>query len=213
MITGLSAGQEYNQLLVAPDHMRNRYIDFIEREIDNAKANKPARIIAKMNALEDRMITEALYRASNAGVKIDLIVRGFCCLRPGVKGMSANITVRSIIGRFLEHSRVFVFANGSDNPQEYTYYFGSADWMYRNLSARVEAACPVHSPEAKARLWRMLDVMLQDRRKASVLNPDGSYTQLTAAPTDDPTSPAVLGTFETLMRDALPPTDENRANA
>lgn len=204
MITGLSAGQEYNKLLVAPDHMRSRYLQLIDTEISNAKAKKPARIIAKMNALEDRVITEALYRASNAGVKIELIVRGFCCLRPGVKGMSANISVRSIIGRFLEHSRIFVFANGNENPLDYTYYFGSADWMYRNLSARVEAACPVENPEAKSKLWRMLDVMLQDQRNASILNPDGSYSPLSVDKAADQDSPAALGTFETLMRDAQP---------
>ncbi len=203
-ITGLSAGQDYNELLVAPDHMRTRYLELIETEINNAKAGKPARIIAKMNALEDRTTIEALYRASNAGVQIELIIRGFCCLRPGVKAMSENITVRSIIGRFLEHSRMFVFANGSTDPVNYTYYFGSADWMSRNLSARVEAACPVHSPEAKAKLWRMISVMLDDRRNTSILNNDGSYTHLTI-PKDAPDdSPAALGTFQTLMNDTLP---------
>lgn len=118
--------------------------------------------------------------------------------------MSDNISVRSIIGRFLEHSRIFVFADGNEDPLDYTYYFGSADWMYRNLSARVEAACPVENPEAKSKLWRMLDVMLQDQRNASILNPDGSYSPLAVDKSADPDSPAALGTFETLMRDALP---------
>ncbi|MBL4591055.1 MAG: polyphosphate kinase 1, partial [Phycisphaerales bacterium] len=204
-ITGLTAGQSYNQLLVAPDHMRTRFIEMIDTEITNAKAGKPARIIAKMNALEDRATTQALYHASNAGVQIELIIRGFCCLRPGIKAMSENITVRSIIGRFLEHSRLFVFANGSADPLDYSYYFGSADWMSRNLSSRVEAACPVHAPDAKAKLWRLLSVLIDDRRNASILNPDGSYTHLATNKDTDPTSPAALGTFQTLMNDAHPP--------
>lgn len=200
MITGLSSGQHYDQLVVAPDHMRNRFMDLIDNEIDNAKAGRPAHIYAKMNSMEDRMITEKLYEASNAGVQVDLIVRGFCCLRPGVPGLSENIRVRSVIGRFLEHSRIYVFANGSDDPAEHLYYISSADWMYRNLSNRVEAACPILDREAKLRVWEILDVTLRDRRKSWEMSSDGAYAR-PALPADaDPDSPEALGTFETLMR-------------
>ncbi len=216
MITGLSAGQTYNQLLIAPDHMRKHFLDLIQQEIDNAQAGRPAHIYAKMNSMEDRQITEELYRASNAGVQIDLVVRGFCCLRPGVAGMSENITVRSIIGRFLEHSRIYIFANGSQNPDDYIYFISSADWMYRNLSSRVEAACPIHSPHAKKQIWTIFDTLLRDRPNAWTLNPDGSYSHNAlqtdplakplagdVAEDDDSVSPETLGTFESLMRRCL----------
>lgn len=200
MITGLSTGQHYNQLVVAPEHMRNRFMDLIENEIANARAGKPAHIYAKMNSMEDRMITEKLYEASQAGVQVDLIVRGFCCLKPGVPGLSENIRVRSIIGRFLEHSRIYIFANGSKDPSDHLYFISSADWMYRNLSNRVEAACPILDSDAKQRLWGIVDIALRDRRKAWVMQEDGSYTQPDPLPDADPDSPEVLGTFETLMR-------------
>jgi polyphosphate kinase len=199
MITGVSAGQCYDRLIVAPDHMRSHFLQLIDNEINNAKAGKPAHIYAKMNSMEDRQLTEALYTASNAGVKIDLIVRGFCCLRPGVKGMSENISVRSVIGRFLEHSRVYAFANGSSDPSEHLYYISSADWMYRNLSNRVEAACPVLDPHARNRLWNLIEILLQDRQNAWLLNEDGSYSHLTPEITPEPNSPASLGTFRSLM--------------
>ncbi len=200
MITGLSTGQHYNQLVVAPDHMRNRFMDLIDQEIVNAKAGKPAHIYAKMNSMEDRMITEKLYEASNAGVQIDLVVRGFCCLKPGVPGLSEHIRVRSVIGRFLEHSRIYVFANGSEDPQDHLYFISSADWMYRNLSNRVEAACPIHDTDAKLRLWEILEVALRDHRKSWLMQPDGSYTRLEPPKGADAESPERLGTFETLMR-------------
>jgi polyphosphate kinase len=200
MITGLSTGQHYNQLVVAPEHMRNRFMDLIENEIANARAGKTAHIYAKMNSMEDRMITEKLYEASQAGVQIDLIVRGFCCLKPGVPGLSENIRVRSIIGRFLEHSRIYIFANGSKDPSDHLYFISSADWMYRNLSNRVEAACPILDSDAKQRLWVIVDIALRDRRKAWVMQEDGSYTQPDPLPDADPDSPEALGTFETLMR-------------
>lgn len=201
MITGLSAGQSYNRLIVAPDHMRNFFLDRIHNEIANAKAGRPSHIYAKMNAMEDREITEVLYKASNAGVKIDLFVRGFCCLRAGMEGFSENITVRSVIGRFLEHSRIYAFANGSDNPEEFQYYMSSADWMYRNLSSRVEAACPILDPDARKRIWNILETMLNDHQNAWLLNPDGSYTHLINEDNADflPDSPQALGTFQTLM--------------
>lgn len=199
-LTGHAAEQHYERLLVAPVHMRSRFIAMIEREIEHAQAGRPARIMAKMNSLEDRDVTEALYRASNAGVKIDLVVRGFCCLRPGVPGMSQNVTVRSIIGRFLEHSRIYAFANGSADPNEYEYFIGSADWMYRNLSARVECITPVPDPEARARLAGIFDVILRDRRNAWLINSEGRSEQLMPPPDADPDSPEALGTFATLMK-------------
>ncbi len=199
-LTGHAAKHEYARLLVAPEHMRSRFDRLIRREIEHARAGRPARIIAKMNALEDRKITERLYEASQAGVQIDLIIRGFCSLRPGVPGLSENIRVRSIIGRFLEHSRIFYFAGGETDPCKGSFYISSADWMYRNLNNRVEAACPVDDPTARERLWELLNILLSDERNAWVLRPDGVYTQLRPAPDADPESPQALGTFESLMR-------------
>ncbi|MCC5823996.1 MAG: polyphosphate kinase 1 [Phycisphaerales bacterium] len=199
-LTGHAAAQDYERLIVAPADMRPRFIAMIDREIGHARAGRPARIMAKMNSLEDREITEALYRASSAGVTIDLIVRGFCCLRPGVAGMSDNITLRSVIGRFLEHSRVYAFANGSDDPRGYEYYMGSADWMYRNLSARVEAITPVLDTEARGRLAQLFEVSLRDRRNAWLIGPDGRSEQLMPPEDADPDSPEAMGTFATLMR-------------
>lgn len=199
-LTGHSADQDYERLIVAPRHMRDRFIAMIDREIDHAREGRPARILAKMNSLEDREITEALYRASAAGVRIDLIVRGFCCLRPGVPGMSDNITLRSVIGRFLEHSRVYAFANGADATRDYEYYIGSADWMYRNLSARVEAITPVADPDARARLAQLFDVCLRDRRNAWLIEPDGQSRRLTPPEDAAPDTPETLGTFASLMR-------------
>jgi polyphosphate kinase len=172
-LTGRSLKRDYRKLLVAPLTMRSRFIAMIEREIENAKAGKAARIIGKMNALEDTEVIGALYRASQAGVKIDLIVRGFCCLRPGLPGVSENIRVMSVIGRFLEHSRVFYFLN--DGKEE--YYLGSGDWMSRNLSHRVEAAVPVEDPALQARLKEIFEVMLADNRQAWDLASDGTWTQ------------------------------------
>ena len=199
-LTGHTANQDYERLIVAPHHMRNRFIEMIDREIEHARAGRPARIWAKMNSLEDREITEALYRASAAGVPIDLIVRGFCCLRPGVPGMSDNITLRSVIGRFLEHSRVYAFANGQNHPNEYEYYIGSADWMYRNLSARVECITPVLDTDARARLAQLFDIVLRDRRSAWFIHPDGRSEQLMPDPDAPPDSPESMGTFATLMK-------------
>ncbi len=199
-LTGHTAEQEYERLLVAPMHMRDRFITLIEREIEHARAGRPARIIAKMNSLEDRLITEALYRASSAGVKIDLVVRGFCCLRPGVPGMSDNITLRSVIGRFLEHSRIYAFSNGADNMAEFEYYIGSADWMYRNLSARVEAITPVLDSDARARLARIIEIQLRDARNAWLIAPDGCSQRITPPEHAEPEGPESMGTFASLMK-------------
>jgi len=210
-LTGHAAQQDFKRLLVAPEGMRAQINALIDAEIDAARAGRPARIIAKMNALEDRKITERLYQASAAGVRIDLIVRGFCSLRPGVPGLSENVRVRSIIGRFLEHSRVFYFQAGAADPAEGTFYISSGDWMYRNLNNRVEAACPVSDPAARRRLWDLLDAMLRDRRSAWTLNPDGSYTQLFPRDEDPPDSPEALGAFAYLMRRASSPPPEDVA--
>jgi polyphosphate kinase len=172
--------------------MQARFLDLIEREVTNHRAGKPARIIAKMNSLEDRKVCRALYQASQAGVKIDLIVRGFCVLRPGVAGMSENISVISIIGRFLEHSRIFYFRNAAADELEGDFFIGSADWMYRNLLARVEAAAPVEKRPLRERLWEILQILLKDHRQAWEMRGDGSYVQRKPAPGE-------VGTQQTLM--------------
>lgn len=175
-LTGLSLKKNYQKLMVAPVNMRKRFIYYIHKERDFAKAKQPARIIAKMNSLEDQEICDALYDASKAGVKIDLIVRGFCTLRPGVPGLSENIRVTSIIGRFLEHSRVFFFQRGKENPVEGKMYMGSADWMYRNLNNRIEVIAPVDDREQREDILKTLEYMLQDKVQGWDLQPDGNYT-------------------------------------
>ncbi len=172
-LTGYSRQREYRRLVVAPVNMRARVLGMIDRETAHAEAGRSGRIIAKMNAVVDGEIIRALYAASQAGVQIDLIIRGVCCLRPGVEGMSENIRVISIIGRFLEHSRVWMFAN--DGAPE--YYFGSADWMPRNLDRRVEVVTPIANPLFQQRLQSVLDLCLADNRQAWDLQPDGSYVQ------------------------------------
>lgn len=176
-LTGSSLKTDYEDLLVAPINMKSTFMNKIQQEIKNKKEGKPAKIIAKMNSMEDEVITEALYEASQAGVEVVLIVRGFCCLRPGIKGLSENIQVISIIGRFLEHSRVFYFANGKEDALEGDYYIGSADWMHRNLHNRVELITPIFEPKLREKLREFIDILLNDNRQAWILNPDGSYTQ------------------------------------
>jgi polyphosphate kinase len=172
-LTGYSRQHSYRKLLVAPVNMRDRMLALIQRETDHAKAGHSGRIIAKMNSLVDPQIVKSLYAASQAGVQIDLIVRGICCLRPGIKGLSDSIRVVSIVGRFLEHSRIFYFHN---NGQE-EIYIGSADWMPRNLDRRVEAIVPVEDPALFKDLQEILAVMMADNRQAWDLQPDGSYIQ------------------------------------
>jgi polyphosphate kinase len=196
-LTGHSDQPEFASLLVAPVTMRPRLLDLIHREIHNKKAGLAARIVAKMNQLEDPEMIEALCKASNAGVSIDLIIRGFCCLRPGAPHHSENIRIRSIIGRFLEHSRIFYFANGREEPAEGEFFIGSADWMFRNLSKRVEVVTPVWSEPLKQRLWEVLDICLRDRRQAWVLESDGKYVQL--HPDAGAIGPEAAGTHQTLM--------------
>jgi polyphosphate kinase len=197
-LTGHAHAPSCVSLLVAPSTMRPRLLELIHREVANLKSGKPARIVAKMNQLEDPEIIQALCDASAAGVPIDLIIRGFCCLRPGVPGRTETIRVRSIIGRFLEHSRIFYFANGSDDPVRGEYFIGSADWMYRNLSNRIEVVTPVLAAAAKERLWEILEICLHDRRQAWVLGADGCYTQLD--PAEDGSGPETVGSQRTLMQ-------------
>ncbi|MDA1262294.1 MAG: polyphosphate kinase 1 [Planctomycetota bacterium] len=201
-MTGRSRQTKFNKLLIAPVSMKRRFIELIEREIEMHSAKRPGRIIAKMNQIEDRSVMDALYRASKAGVQIDLIVRGFCCIRPGVPGLSENIRVRSLIGRFLEHSRVFYFGAGKAEPLDGDFFIGSADWMYRNLQTRVEAATPIEKLEHRRVLWTTLEYSLQDVRQSWQLLPNGSYQRVCddGIPTDDPRR---LGLHQRLMNDAL----------
>jgi polyphosphate kinase len=163
------------KLLHAPFSLHRTIVAKIERETEHALAGKPARIVAKLNALTEPTVIQSLYRASQAGVEIDLIVRGVCCLRPGIAGVSDHIRVRSIIGRFLEHSRVYSFANDGDAE----IYCGSADWMDRNLFRRVEVAFPVESPELKTRVADDLSLYLRDDVQAWQLGSDGRYERVT----------------------------------
>ncbi|MBA4072390.1 MAG: polyphosphate kinase 1 [Gemmatimonas sp.] len=173
MLTGFSRQREYRALLVAPVSLRERLIGLIEREAANARDGKPARIVAKMNALVDGQVIDALCEASSAGVEMDLLVRGICCLRPGVPGESERIRVVSVVGRFLEHSRLWRFENGGD-PE---YYLGSADWMPRNLDRRVEAMVPILDRALHPRLEAVLNVFLADNRQAWDLHADGTWVQ------------------------------------
>ena len=195
-LTGRSQTPVCQTLLVAPRTIRSRFIELIHREVANKRAGLPARIVAKMNQLEDPELIEALCQASSAGVPVDLIVRGFCCLRPGVPGRTEGIHVRSLIGRFLEHSRIFHFAAAFDDPVQGEFFIGSADWMYRNLSRRVEVVTPVLAKALKERLWEILDVCLHDRRQAWELSEDGTYTQLKP---NGNTEGEAVGTHATLM--------------
>ena len=174
MLSGYSEPPAWNKLLVAPIWMKDRFLALIDREAENARMGKSAKIIAKMNSLCDPTIIRALYEASNAGVKIELIVRGICCLKTGIPGLSENITVRSIVGNFLEHARIFYFYN--DGFED--VYMGSADWMPRNLDRRVEIVFPVEAPDLKEKAKHILDVQLRDTLKAHCLLEDGTYRKV-----------------------------------
>ncbi len=200
-LTGVSRLKRYRKLLVAPGNLRERTLDLIERETAHAKAGRGGKIIAKMNALVDPEIIAALYRASQAGVEIDLIIRGICCLVPGVPQVSERIRVISIIGRFLEHSRVQYFANGG-TPE---YYFGSADWMPRNLDRRVEAMAPVEDAQWHRRLQSLLETCLSDNRQSWELQSDGRYCRR------EPGTATVRATQLTFMREPWGLVAESRA--
>jgi polyphosphate kinase len=178
-LTGYSRQRHYRKLLVAPIQLRERMISLIEREIEQCQAGRPARIIAKLNSITDPKIIQALYQASQAGIPIDLIVRGICCLRPGIPGVSENIRVISIVGRFLEHSRIFYFANGGQEE----VYVGSADWMQRNMDRRIEVLFPIQDERLCQRLKNeVLEISLADNVGARQLLPTGEYQRLRPAP-------------------------------
>jgi polyphosphate kinase len=178
VLTGFASPTGYRKLIVAPRGMRERFLAMIHREAEHHRAGRPARVMAKMNALVDPDIMVALYRASQAGVPIDLVVRGICCLRPGLPGISETIRVISIVGRFLEHSRAYYFLNAGDEE----VYIGSADWMPRNLDRRIEAVTPVEDLAHRQTLRDILLLMWQDNRQAWELRADGSYRQHRPSP-------------------------------
>ncbi|MBW6454677.1 MAG: polyphosphate kinase 1 [Trueperaceae bacterium] len=178
LLTGFSKQRTWRKLWVAPETMRGALMAAIERETEHANAGRPARIAAKMNSLVDPRVIQALYRASQAGVEIDLIVRGVCCLRPGVPGVSKHIRVRSIVGRFLEHARVFYFEDGGAGR----LYLGSADWMQRNLNARIESLFPVEDPRLRREIMKVLDLGLRDNVKARELQASGAYVRARRRP-------------------------------
>ncbi|EMA05557.1 polyphosphate kinase [Haloarcula vallismortis] len=203
--TGPSLDEEFRELLIAPVTMRREFTRCIRREAQHAQAGRPARIVAKVNGLEDPAIVAELYRASMAGVDIDLIVRDICRLRPGLEGISENVSVYSLVGRFLEHSRLFYFENGAradpspeDDWGEPEYYIGSADWMTRNLDYRVEAVTPVTSPEIQRQLRFTLELALADNRKLWEMDSDGEYHQRYPADGE-----RVISAQDILMREAL----------
>ncbi len=194
-LTGLSRQRSFRRLLVAPFGLREGIVARIDREIERQAAAGDGRIVLKVNAIVDPSIIRALYRASQAGVQVDLIVRGICSLRPGLPGVSETIRVRSIVGRFLEHSRILYFRNGGDEE----FSIGSADMMERNLDRRVDAVTPVDDPALRERLREALDVMLRDDRRAWELGDDGVWRRVEALVDD----PAGVDTFETMMAEAL----------
>jgi polyphosphate kinase len=176
-LTGMSVETNYKNLLVAPHSMANKFVNLLQQEMRNAKAGKPAEVIAKMNQLEDADMIDALYKASQAGVKITLLIRGFCCLRPGVKDLSENIKVYSLVGRLLEHSRIFYFRGGAETPEEGKIFIGSADWMRRNLHTRVEVITPILAKPLKERMWNIIQTFLKDNQNLWELNSKGEYNQ------------------------------------
>jgi polyphosphate kinase len=197
LLTGICQFQPMRKLLVAPFDLHQRVIQLIDREAENARRGLPARIIAKLNSLAERRIIEALYAASQAGVEIQLIVRGICALRPGLKGISENITVRSIVDRFLEHSRVYYFENACQ-PQVFA---ASADWLPRNMFRRIELAFPIEDGNLRERLIReILGISMADNTRARVLEPDGKYRRAMPAKSEAPRR----SQFEFIARNANP---------
>jgi polyphosphate kinase len=172
-LSGFSKQKKYQKLLVSPSMMREKFIFLINREINNAREGRKAEIIAKMNSLVDPEIIKLLYLASDSGVKISLIVRGICCLYPQRKNLSENIKVISIIGHFLEHSRIFWFCNNDDNE----VFIGSADWMRRNLDRRIEAITPIEDAELKSQLKALLQTYIKDDYFSWIMKEDGSYAK------------------------------------
>jgi len=190
--TGPSLDEQFRKLLIAPVTMRDRLTEYVRREADHARAGREARIVAKVNALEDPDLVAELYEAAMAGVEINLVVRDICRLRPGIEGVSETVDVYSVVGRFLEHSRIYYFENGARDPDlpadapggHPEYYIGSADWMTRNLDSRVEAVAPVEDPDIREQLRFVLELVLADNRKRWEMNADGTYEQRQPAPGD-----------------------------
>ena len=178
LLTGYSHAHFWNQFVVAPVSLRERVLELIERERRNAEADRPARIIVKMNALVEPSVIDALYAAAQAGVRIDLVIRGICCLRPGLPGVSDEIRVTSVVDKFLEHSRIFYFENDGDPD----IFLSSADWMPRNFFRRIELMFPVTDPALKTRILdEILNTVLRDNVKARELGSDGRYTRVDPA--------------------------------
>jgi polyphosphate kinase len=196
VLTGFASPQGYRKLMVAPNGMRKRLVELIRREIDHAEAGRPGHIFAKMNALVDPEIIALLYEASRAGVRCDLLVRGICCLRPGLPGVSENIRVVSVIGRFLEHSRVWYFSNGG----EAEVYISSADWMQRNLDRRIETAVPLESPAHRDTVRELLQLMWSDNRQAWELQSDGVWSQRTPGEKEIATHRALVDWYREAAR-------------
>ncbi|MEO5965920.1 MAG: polyphosphate kinase 1 [Candidatus Limnocylindrales bacterium] len=194
VLTGLSRQRSFRRLLIAPMTLRSRFLELVERETAIARSGQPARIVLKVNSLADVQVIEALYEASRAGVEVDCIVRGACCIVPGLPGVSEHVRVRSIIGEFLEHSRIFMFANGG-RPE---WFIGSADLLERNLDRRVEVVTPVEDHEAQARLARIIEVMLADDRRSWQLQPDGTWVRTEIVQSNE----GSVDTFAVLKEDA-----------
>jgi polyphosphate kinase len=199
-LTGFSKQQNFRRLLVAPVTLRRSMEALIERETQHALDGRTAHIKAKMNALVDPRIIALLYQASQAGVQIDLVVRGMCSLRPGVAGVSDNIRVSSVIGRFLEHSRLFWFANGGEQEM----YIGSADWMGRNLDRRVEAVAPIEDPQLRQQLERLIDAYLDDNCTAWDMQSDGSFVQRMPDQDDYAVQAALIDGWRTGLKRSTP---------
>jgi len=193
-LSGRSLKDDYQHLLIAPFSMERSLVDLMNIEIENQRHGLPSGIVAKMNSLEDRHLIEKLYEASQAGVSIDLIVRGACCLRPGVPGLSDNIRVISVVGRLLEHSRIFNFRSAATDVVDGKFYIASADWMGRNMHRRVELAFPIEDRPLREKIWQVLSIMLDDHRQAWEMQPDGFYIRRSFLQGKNP-----LGTHEALM--------------